>query len=188
MKKLALVLLASLSLCMGIYGQILVNVTGASYLAGSGLMVGGGFGMELAWDSMFSDSDERLTCLTLDCEFLSVPDSDTMRDGGGFVMPLVIKERYIAGDDLCYNLGLGLGLVLMTGEYYDSYYDEWWLESNIGFPVFVEAGCQWWLRHPFVLTACLRGGAMFSEDSTYPFAGLSVRIGIYLEQDDSYYY
>ena len=183
MKKAFLPSLLLLLLCPCLGAQTIIFANADAYLETGGLMPGGGLGMETAFAPFFSNAENEVTCLAFDVEFLSPPASSTQRDGAGLAVPFIVKERFIVDRGFAWTFGPGLALILVRQDVYDEVWDEWYFSSMIGGALFVEAGLEFMPRPPFVLSANLRAGALFSDDGTYPFFGIAVAAGIYLRGD-----
>ena len=180
-------LLPSLILCLssaGLGAQTIIMANVDTYLEKGGLMPGGGLGMETAFAPFFSNAENEVTCIAFDVEFLVPPTTSTERKGTGLAVPFIVKERFIVDRDFAWTLGPGLALILISQDVWDPEWDEWYFSSTIGGALLIEAGLEVMPRPPFVLSANLRAGALFSDDGTFPFFGLAAAVGIYLRSDD----
>lgn len=171
-------LLALLGPCLG--AQTIIFVNGDAYLETGGLMPGGGLGMERAFAPFFSDAENEVTCLAFDVEFLAPPSTSTQRNGTGLAVPFIVKERFIVARDFAWTFGAGLALILISQDVYDTEWSEWYFSTTTGGALFLKAGLESMPRPPFVLSANLRAGALFSDAGTYPFFGMAAAVGIYL--------
>jgi len=180
-------LLPSLLLCLlsaGLGAQTIIVANVDAYIETGGLMPGGGLGMETAFAPFFSNAKNEVTCIAFDVEFLAPPTTSTQRKGTGLAVPFIVKERFIVDRGFAWTLGPGLAFILISQDVWDPEWAEWYFSSTIGGALLLEVGLESMPRPPFVLSASLRAGALFSDDGTYPFFGAAASVGIYLRSDD----
>lgn len=183
MKKALLPSLLLLLFCPCLGAQTIIFANVEAYFETGGLMPGGGLGMETAFAPFFSNAENEVTCLAFDVEFLAPPTTSTQRNSSGLAVPFIIKERFIVTRDFAWTFGPGLALILISQDVYDDYWNEWNFSSTIGGALLLEAGLEFMPRPPFVVSANLRAGALFSDAGTYPFFGAIVAVGVYLRGD-----
>ncbi len=156
------------------FAQLLVSAGANGYLGKTGLMIGGGAEVEMGYGGCFGGGRlDDITTLGIGLEYLYLQTEFTQQDGGAFILPIVIKKRFVTRTPLAYDLGLGTAWAIIDTENESDHE----VDSSMGIAAFAEADINYLLPSRILFRGGVRGGIVYIEDQVLPFFGFKIYAG-----------
>ncbi len=171
-------LLFAAALTFSGYSQMVVSGGGNSYFGSTGLIFGGGLGLEY-WLSLTEKRASEGLMMGFGLEYISLTTEITKTRGSGWIFPLTLKYGFNVNKK--FNLGLGGGAAMVMNDADVEDYDgNYYVSSELGFAPFTEAGLTYFISSQFNLQIAFRGGELINEGGSYPFFGIKLYAGYYI--------
>jgi hypothetical protein len=156
------------------FAQLLVSAGANGYLGKSGLMIGGGAEVEMGYGGCFGGTRfDDITTLGIGLEYLYLQTEFTQQPGGAFILPVVIKRRFVTRSPIAYDLGLGIAWAIIDTENETDHE----VTSSMGIAAYAETDFNYLLPSNILFRGGLRGGIVYIEDQVLPFFGLKIYAG-----------